>query len=408
MKKILFMFVGAHLCLTAIAQSKNSENTRQLWLDYMDKVARPVMENIAHNTLKANMPVVLSNGIDNKESRSKVAYLEAFARTISGIAPWMQLEGGSLAEVKLRNQYRQWALQGIANAVNPEAKDYLKWDGGQPLVDASYVALTLIRCPWLWEHMDKRIQNQVVAVLKITRATLPVYTNWLLFSGMIEAFFCKYHLDYDPMRLDYGIKEFTQHWYVGDGMYSDGMEFHVDYYNSIVIQPNLSTILDVVFEDHNAYSDQIGKVKSIGQRYSQILERLINADGSYPATGRSIVYRCGVFHHLANIAFKKQLPESLSPSQVREALTAVIKKTLGAPGTFSRAGWLNIGLCGSQPGLADFYITTGSLYICANVFLPLGLPETDEFWNAPAKPWTAVKIWSGQDVQADHALDFRK
>jgi hypothetical protein len=410
MKKLFLSLIALCFFVSANAQSGAAANTttRQLWLAYMDKIARPVIENIAHDKLKLNMPVDLSDRIDNKESRTKVAYLEAFGRTLSGISPWLQLEGGNEAEVKLRDQYRKWALQGIGNAVNPQAKDYLQWSGGQPLVDASYVALALIRAPWLWEHLDVKVKQQVADVLKLTRNTVPVYSNWILFSGIIEAFFCKYDLGYDPVRVDFGVREFTKHWYVGDGMYSDGMDFHFDYYNSIVIQPNLGTILDVVNEVHHTYPHEAGTVKLIGQRYAQLLERLINTDGSYPATGRSIVYRAGVFHHLANMAYKKQLPASLSPAQVREALTAVIKKTLESPSTFTKDGWLNIGLYGKQPGLADFYITTGSLYICTNVFLPLGLPETDEFWSAPPQPWTAVKIWSGQDVPADHALDLGK
>jgi len=408
MKRILLTIIATHLLLATFAQGKKSNaNTRQLWLTYMDKVARPVISNIAQDKLKANMPILVSSNIDNKESRSKVAYLEAFGRTLSGIAPWIQLEGGNAAEVKLRDQYRAWALQGIANAVNPAAKDYLQWNGGQPLVDASYVALALIRAPWLWEHLDEKVKQQVVDALKVTRSTLPVYTNWILFTGVIEAFFYKYDLGYDVVRMDYGIREFTKHWYVGDGLYSDGMNFHLDYYNSIVIHPNLSTMLDVLNEKRKSYPTETANIKTIGQRYAQILERSINTDGSYPAFGRSIVYRGGVFHHLANVAYKKQLPASITPAQVRDGLTAVIKKTLSAPETFTKEGWLNIGLYGMQPGLADFYITTGSLYICSNIFLPLGLPETDEFWSAPPAPWTAVKIWSGQDVPADHALELK-
>ncbi|GAB3902458.1 DUF2264 domain-containing protein [Mucilaginibacter boryungensis] len=73
-------------------------------------------------------------------------------------------------------------------------------------------------------------------------------------------------------------------------------------------------------------------------------------------------------------------------------------------------GWLNIGLYGEQPGLADFYITTGSLYTPMNIFLPLGLPYSDEFWGTPALPWTSVKIWNGTDTEAeaDHAMDTNK
>ena len=374
----------------------------------MDKVARPVIANLAANQLKEKMPMMLSDRIDNKESRAKVGYLEAFGRTLSGIAPWLQLAGGDAAEVKLREQYREWTLKAIANAVNPQAKDYLQWNGGQPLVDASYMAFALVRSPWLWEHLDETTKKQVIEVMKATRATVPVYSNWILFSGMVEAFFCKYDLGYDPVRVEFGIREFTQHWYVGDGMYSDGMNFHLDYYNSIVIHPNLCTILEEVNAKNKTYPREQERELAISQRYAEVLERLINADGSYPAIGRSIVYRGGLFHHLANIAYKKQLPSSLKPAQVRCALTAMIKKTLGATQTFTADGWLNIGLYGKQPGLADFYITTGSLYICTNAFVPLGLPETDPFWTDADEPWTAVKIWSGQDTPADHALDIRK
>lgn len=408
--KVVFSTLLAIACLDISAQPKNAvKNTdRSTWLFYMDKIARPVMVNIANNTLKANMPVVLSDRIDNKESRSKVAYLEAFGRTLSGLAPWLELNGGDEYEVKLRVQYREWALKGIANSVNPDVKDFLQWNGGQPLVDASFVALALIRSPWLWTHLDAKVQQQVIEQFKITRNTLPVYSNWLLFSGMMEAFFCKYDVDYDPVRIDFAVKEFTKHWYVGDGLFSDGMEFHYDYYNSIVIHPYLNTIIGVMNSKKNMYAKEAVNLNAISKRYAQILERLINTDGSYPVTGRSIVYRGGVFHHLAYMAYKQQLPASLQPAQVRCALTAVIKKTLEAPTTFNTQGWLNIGLYGQQPNLADVYITTGSLYICTNIFLPLGLPATDEFWSSAPLPWTSVKIWSGQDAEPDHAMDNNK
>ncbi len=406
MKKLILLIFLIGLS-RSYAQNNTGVADRKLWLSYMDKIARPVISNLAQDKLKQNMPIVLSDRIDNAQSRAKVAYLEAFARTLSGIAPWLNLEGGDADEVKLRTQYREWALKAIANAVNPQAKDYMQWNGGQPLVDASYVALALIRSPWLWQHLDDRVKQQVVDALKITRNTVPVYTNWILFTGMIEAFFCKYDLGDDPVRTEYGIREFTQHWYVGDGLYSDGMQFHFDYYNSIVIQPNLQIILQIQGEKKKLYLHEAERAHTINQRYAEILERLINTDGSYPATGRSIVYRAGVFHHLANMAYTKQLPESLPPAQIRCALTAVIKKTLESPSTFNADGWLNIGLYGKQPGLADFYTTSGSGYICTNIFLPLGLPETDEFWSAPPLPWTSVKIWSGADVKGDHALDIR-
>ena len=383
-----------------------AQTDRQLWLSYLDKVARPVLSNLANDALKKNMPVELSAKTDNAKNRKEVSYLEAFGRTLSGIAPWLNLEGGTNDEVAMRNQYREWVLKAIANATDPGAKDYLKWDGGQPLVDASFLAFGLVRCPWLWQHLDTSVRQRVITAFKTTRNTVPAYSNWILFSAMIEAFFCKYDVAYDPVRIEFAVREFADHWYVGDGFFSDGMNFHMDYYNSIVIHPYLAAIVEIINTSNKKYQWFTSKLDTINKRYAEILERNINTDGSYPVIGRSIAYRCGVFHHLADIAYKKQLPASLKPAQIRSALTAVIKKTLSAPTTFTKDGWLNIGLNGSQPDLGEFYITTGSLYLCADIFLPLGLPGTDVFWSDPAVPWTSVKIWNGENVPADHALDL--
>src|SRR5215831_3851054 len=123
MIKKTLMIIGLCNCMLLVTAQDSA--TRLLWLRYMDKVARPVMMNLATGKLKEKMPVNLSPTIDNAESRSKVAYLEALGRTFSGIAPWLNAEGGSKEEITLRNLYRDWCLKAIANAVNPSSKDYL-------------------------------------------------------------------------------------------------------------------------------------------------------------------------------------------------------------------------------------------------------------------------------------------
>jgi len=397
--RIAFLSVGLTWVLCVSGQGD-----RALWVSYLDTVSRPVLSALAEDRLHDRMPVVLSVRIDNAAERRRVTYLEAFGRTLSGIGPWLNGEGGSAEEVALRRQYREWALKAVANAVNPQAKDYMIWKGGQPLVDAAFFALGLLRCPWLWQHLDTSVRRQVVTVLLETRATTPGYSNWLLFPAVIEAFFCKYGYDYDAMRIEFAVREFSQHWYLGDGTFADGPTMHQDYYNSYVIQPFLLAVLDVT---GGRYREFANRMERIAQRYAELQERLIGVDGSYPVTGRSITYRCGAFHALSDVAMRGRLPETLTPGQVRSALTAVIRRTLGAPGTFAKEGWLNIGLAGHQERLADAYITGGSEYLCTEVFLPLGLSATDPFWAAPAAPWTAVKVWGGEDsVDADHALDL--
>ncbi len=400
-----------------------NKTDRQVWLDHLDKLAGPVITNLANDELRKNMPVVLAAPDWEPEIRIKSAYLEAFGRLMSGISPWLNLEGGSPEEIALRNKYRPLVIKAISNAVNPKAKDYMEWsNGNQRLVDASYLALAFLRSPWLWNNLPDTTRRQLVTALAKTRTVTPVVNNWTLMSAMIETFMLHYGYPHDEMRVDLVMREFES-WYAGDGLYSDGPLFHADYYNSYVIHPYLTRIIQ---EFHKKKEDGIGafqklksdvkgeksnyeilteKIKYRNDRYSVILERMINTDGTYAIVGRSLVYRGGAFHHLSDMAFRKDLPTQLTPAQVRTALTAVIKKTTENPNTFNAAGWLNIGIYGSQPALGDVYITTGSLYMCANILIALGLPDTDEFWAAPAQPFTSQKIWRGENGPADHNLE---
>lgn len=401
------------VCLggTAVAQNtKNKKNEvlddRQFWLRQMDKMVRPVMYNLAHDSLRIAMPKVTSVHIDNKEHRIKVQYVEVLGRVLSGIAPWLQLEGGSAAEIALRKQYREWALSGLKNALDSNAKDFMNFDiGGQQLVDASYVALAVIRAPWLWENLDQKNQTLLMKSIITTRRFKPVFSNWLLFSAMNEAFLAKFGYDWDPMRVDYALQQMEQ-WYTGDGMYTDGTSFAYDYYNSYVIHPYLAALAEIIGKKTNTYKEMFDKIKKRNERYAVIQERLINTDGTYPATGRSIIYRGAAFHHLADMALRKALPKQLTPEQVRCALTAVIRKTLESPSTYKN-GWLTIGLYGDQPELGDFYNNQGSPYIASNIFLPLGLPATDPFWANPPAKWSAQKIWSGENFKNDHGESLK-
>jgi len=74
------------------------------------------------------------------------------------------------------------------------------------------------------------------------------------------------------------------------------------------------------------------------------------------------------------------------------------------PGTFNEAGWLQIGFAGHQPEVGENYISTGSLYLCSEAFLVLGLPPADPFWQGPDVDWTAKKAWNGEPINIDHAI----
>jgi len=172
-----------------------------------------------------------------------------------------------------------------------------------------------------------------------------------------------------------------------------------------VMHPFLLAVLEAVGDKDPSWKAMIGLEHERATRYAAIQERTIGPDGSFPPVGRSLAYRCGAFHLLADAAYRSILPAHVTVVQVRCALAAVIQRTLNAAGTFDERGWLRIGLCGHQPEIGETYISTGSLYLCTAAFLPLGLSEADELWLPMDDAWSGKKVWSGVDLLADHALD---
>jgi hypothetical protein len=348
------------------------------------------------------MPVEARPGLE--QDRRKSTHLEAFGRLLSGLAPWLESDLHDSPEAALQSQYREWARIGLRNGTDPSSPDYMNFGmTSQSVVDAAFLVLGILRAPrQLWEPLDRATRANVVKALQATRQVLPGQSNWLLFSAIVEAGLCFMGAEWDSLRVDYAI-EMHREWFLGDGTYGDGNHFHWDYYNSFVIQPMLMQVLDTVPARSAMWKDLKPVVLERARRYAAIQERMISPEATYPAIGRSITYRFGAFHLLSDISLRRQLPDPVSPEQVRCALTAVMRRMIERLGTFDSKGWLNIGFAGHQPQLGETYISTGSLYLCACAWLPLGLPATDTFWSGPAKPWTQAKIWSGEDVPADHA-----
>ena len=125
----------------------------------------------------------------------------------------------------------------------------------QPLVDAAFLAQGLLRAPRaLRERLSRATTRQLVAALESTRAIVPGFNNWLLFSATVEAGLKSLGACWDTMRVDYALRQHEQ-WYKGDGAYGDGPEFHWDYYNSFVIHPMLVDVLDACADESAAWKD---------------------------------------------------------------------------------------------------------------------------------------------------------
>ncbi|WP_341843053.1 DUF2264 domain-containing protein [Chitinophaga caseinilytica] len=378
---------------------------RAFWVELLRKMAMPVLGNLSAGTLRKNWEMEYAPQWGNREKTS--AWLEAFGRLTAGIAPWLALPDDASAEGKLRSTLRAQMLQSLDHCVDPSSPDYMNWSvGGQPLVDAAFLVHGFLRAPKaLWEPLSAITKARFVKELQQFRRLGGFKNNWTLFAGIVEAFLCHIGEEYRKDRIDEALDK-TASWYKGDSQYGDGPSFHFDYYNAFVIQPMYVDILKVMAGKDAAYRKAYDLALRRMQRYAVILERQISPEGTYPIVGRSATYRAAVFQPLAQLALTGELPEELTPAQVRCGMTAVMKRQFNHPGTFDRKGWLTLGVIGHQPGVADYYSNSGSMYLAAVALLPLGLPASHPFWAAPFADWTMRKAWKGEAFGIDHAINF--
>jgi hypothetical protein len=436
MKNYVLSFLLLFILLPAGAKKKAApvQTDREYWCQEAYKMAQPVLENMAKGELQKNMQTEFSPSFDNRNR--KVVYMETFGRLMAGIAPWLATdeaplsppEGGTIAphvdgktieahsgavggasEAQMVHQLREWALASYKNSVDPASPDYLVWGAsGQNLVDAAYIAESFIRAyDALWVPLDQLTKDRYITEFKKLRSIEPPYTNWFLFSSVIESFIAKAVglKEYDDFRVMMTIRK-VEEWYVGDGWYADGPVFAFDYYSSYVFHAmyleTLQNMIDAKANTRLEYQKYYDRALKRAQKFSIILERFISPEGTFPVIGRSTPYRMAAMQPLALMAWYQKLPKDLSNGQVRAALTKVMHRMYDQQQNYNDGGFLTIGFCGHQPETADWYTNNGSLYMTSLSLMPLGLPADHDFWTCEAQPWTQVKAWGGQPFPKDH------
>ena len=410
MRRVLIAMMAVLWLLPAAAAKKKQavqKSDREYWCELAYKMARPVLEPMSKGELQRTMVTEFSPSFDGRNK--KVVYMETFGRLMAGIAPWLAMPDDDSAEGRQRRQLRQWALQAYKHAVDPQSPDYLCWGvAGQNLVDAAYIAESFVRAyDALWVPLDDVTKQRYIKEFQNLRRIDPPYTNWLLFSSVIESFIAKANnrRGWDEYRVNSACRK-TEEWYVGDGWYADGPVFAFDYYSSYVFHAmyleTLQNMIDAKVNSRLDYKQYYDRALKRAQKFSIILERFISPEGTFPVVGRSTPYRLAALQPLALLAWYQKLPSQLSNGQVRAALTQVMHRMFDHQQNFNHAGYLTIGFCGHQPDAADWYTNNGSLYMTSLCFMPLGLPASHPFWSSPAEPWTQVKAWGGQPFPKDH------
>lgn len=374
---------------------------REYWIATLDRTALPVLTALSERRLKTDMP--LETKIDRAQH---VGYLEAFGRTLTGIAPWLELGPDSTVEGRKRARYIELVLKCLDNATNPESADCMNFtEYQQPLVDAAFLAHGLVRAPQTNLGASGRTGQTA------GRRCAEIHPHDPHSDQQLAAF--QRHHRSVPARqrlrrrhgeIDFAVNKHLER-YKGARQVQRRRLFQWDYYNSFVIQPMLLDVARILHKRKLVSDKTFQDVQRRIQRYAAVQERLISPEGAFPPIGRSLAYRIGAFQALGQVALGHLLPAEVAPAQVRCALTAVMKRMMEAPGTFDEKGWLKIGFCGSAAGYRRGLHQYRQSVSVLRRFPAAGTPARRSVLERPDADWTSLKLWKGIDLPADHAVN---
>jgi len=351
---------------------------RKLWVDTLFRIVERPLTYLANGETWPLMNVQEKRG-------PTIGYLETLARITAGVAPWLASDSTEQATV-----CRDLVVRAII-----ENYDKMNWNSIQSLVEAAFLSLGFIRArAALWDPLPELVRKRLIERFKKVltdqrKRQCTLTNNWILFYGICQALFVMVDAEPDRELIEQVIKT-VEGLYIGDGFYSDGELFRIDYYNSYVFHSLYVEMLTVLGEDAKR---EIAIKRMI--RYSEFLENLIAPDGTYPPLGRSIAYRLAVFQPIAHCVLLNRISDKQTYGQLRRALTSVLTNLFIRHDPFSD-GFLTLGLCGHQPGIVEDYINSGSLYLTTLGFSVLGLSEDHPFWSAAEESTTQELCWSGK------------
>ncbi len=397
---------------------------RAQWITLLREMTEPVIDRFVSKTIKEEFPIRFSNHLPPHqiEKHKRHVFVELFARTLLGVSPLFQSEemiaqdGSQELFQKTLEMIRISFSPGFPGSPGTPKSLYLPFYemDRQLMVEIALILLAFTRVPYLWQRIEPAIKTEILNVAyHATTQITPHPNNWLLFQALIDLFLTKHKWrGYNGMQRVMANLVKIEGYYVGDGWYKDGHIFHMDYYNSFVIHPFL---VDIYKEIGLTQFYQRAVVRMY--RHVEFLERLIGPNGTYPIFGRSAVYRTGVFHALAYLPFHHRLnggdPSSLSISGIRDGLWAVLEKSyksepLATTNFGTEWKYLTFGFSGEQPGIADPYSNSGSVYYALLAFAPVGLPATHPFWTTVDSNggWTQKRAWSGGEIPKDSAITY--
>src|SRR6266487_166572 len=319
---------------------------------------------------------------DRRGLPDSVDAIESFARIASAWGSWLR-NPANPATLKFQDHeinIEAILHQALLDGTDPSNPRTYWGDIGhldQRIVESADVAVTI----WMsrervFNKMTATEKAQIIAWLGQVDGKGTYTDNWILFTAMAQA--VRHHLGFpDPESdLDNRLMQIGE-FYRGDGWYVDGPTDEFELYNAWMFGWHY---LLWTWIDGDRRPDHRQQVLERGRSFIDGFLHFFGANGSYPAWGRSIVYRFAALAPFAVGHFLKIAPDD--PGLLRRLSSGNIRyfyeRGLFEPDDhFVRQGYH-----GDFPPAGEAYISPGSPYWCCHGLFALTFDRDDPFWTA--------------------------
>ena len=323
---------------------------------------------------------------DRRGLPDSVDAIESFARMASAWGAWLlnptnpailHFQGN---QINIETILHQALLDGT-NSSNP----YTYWgDIGhmdQRIVESADIAVTI----WMsrervFNKMTSNEQAQVIAWLAQVDGKGTYTDNWILFTAIAQA--VRHQLGF-PSPLDDLDNRLMQigEFYRGDGWYVDGPSDEFELYNAWMFGWHY---LLWTWIDGDRHPDHRQQVLQRARSFIAGFLHFFGSNGSYPAWGRSLVYRFAALAPFAVGHFLKIAPED--PGLLRRVSSGCLRYFYDRGLLDPNQNFIRQGYHGDFPPAGEAYISPGSPYWCCHGLLALTFDKDDPFWTAIESP----------------------
>ena len=323
---------------------------------------------------------------DRRGLPDAVDALESFARIASAWGAWLRNPANPRTldfqghEIDLESLLRKALLDGT-DPSNPATYwgDIGHLD--QRIVESADIAVAVWMCrERVFNGMTEAEQAQIMAWLSQVDDKGTYTDNWILFTAMTQA--VRFQLGYpSPVDdLDNRLMQINE-FYRCDGWYADGPTNEFDLYNAWMFGWHK---LLWTWIDGDRRPNHRQQVLERGRSFIAGFLHFFGANGSYPAWGRSIVYRFAAIAPLAVGHFLKIAPND--PGLLRRASSGCIRYFYDR-GLFDPENhFVRQGYHGNFPSAGEAYISPGSPYWCCHGLFALTFDRDDPFWRTTESP----------------------